>query len=245
MVISIVILGWATWQSNVRPLLADIHSWCGTQALSQKNPVAALGEYTKAVHYQPQRAAYHVALALTAAQFGNFAQAERAMQSAIALRPTDPVLYTQLAAIYGHEATKPPRSPEKKAMAYRAYEQAIAFAPTIALIYQQYADFALRSGDGEIALVQAQRAIDLDATDGMAFGILGWIQLKEGNLPAALDAFAQAVKWQPDSADFHLGLATVYAQQGNFDAARQAVQQSLTLDPIYPPALTLMLQLQE
>ena len=238
--IIILMLGWAIWQSNARPLIADVHSWRGTRALSQGNPSAALAEYSEAVSRQPQRAAYHVAVALTAAQLGSFEQAERAMREAIALRPTDPVLFAQLAAIYAREAIE---TPEKIEMAYGAYKQAIAIAPTIALTYQQYADLALRSGDAAVALIQAQRAVDLDATDGIAFGILGWAQLQTGNLSAAQGAFEQAVIWQPDSADFHLGLATVYFQQGRFDAAHQEMTRSLLLDPTYAPSLTLQLQL--
>jgi Tfp pilus assembly protein PilF len=90
-----------------------------------------------------------------------------------------------------------------------------------------------------MALVQAQRAVDLDATDGVSFGILGWAQALAGNLDTAESAFEQAVKWQPDSADFHLGLATVYFQQGRLDAARQAVEESLQRDPGYGPSLVL------
>jgi len=239
---SIFVLGWAVWQSNVRPLLADVHSWRGTRALSQGNPSAAMVEYETAVESQPRRAAYHVALALTAAQLGSFERAEGAMHEAIALRPTDPVLYTQLAAIYARQAIE---TPEKIEMAYDAYDQAIALAPTIALTYQQYADFALRSGDWAAAQTQAQRAVDLDATDGIAFGILGWAQLQAGNLAAAQSAFEQAVMWQPDSADFAFGLATVYFQQGNFNASRQAVEHSLIRNPAYSPALTLQLQLED
>jgi tetratricopeptide (TPR) repeat protein len=242
MVISVFILAWAVWQSNLRPLLADASVWRGTRALSQGKSLTALAEYSAAVDRQPRRAAYRVALALTAAQLGNFEQAERAMREAIALRPTDPVLYTQLAAIYACEAIE---LPEKIELAYAAFEQAIALAPTIALTYQQYADFALRSGDWAAALLLAQRAVDLDATDGTAFGILGWAQYHEGNLAAAQAAFAQAVKWEPDSADFHLGLGTAYFQQGKFVAARQAMQRSLMLDPTYEPTLTLQLQLQD
>ncbi|WP_420627419.1 O-antigen ligase family protein [Candidatus Leptofilum sp.] len=241
-VVGIFVLVWAVWQSNLRPLLADSYSWRGTQALFQGNPSAALVAYETAVHYQPNRAAYHVAMALTAAQVGNFAQAEAAMGEAIALRPANPVLYTQLAAIYAHEATV---TPEKIELAYGAYEQAIALAPTIALTHQQYADLALRIGDEATALRQAQQAVDLDATDGMAYGILGWVQLQSGELAAAQSAFEQAVKWQPYLADFHLGLATVYAQQGEFAAACQALQHSLVLDPAYAPALALQLQMQE
>ncbi len=123
--------------------------------------------------------------------------------------------------------------------------EAIALAETISLTHRQYADLALRSGDWEVALKQAQRAVDLDATDGIAFGILGWSQLRGGNLTSAQSAFEQAVRWQPDSADFHLGLATVHFQQGEFDAARQAVARSLISDPTYAPALTLQVQLQD
>ncbi|WP_420644966.1 O-antigen ligase family protein [Candidatus Leptofilum sp.] len=241
-VLGCLLFSWAVWQSNLRPLLADSYSWRGTQALSQGNPSAALIAYETAVHHQPHRAPYHVAAALTAAQVGNFVQAEAAMAEAIALRPTDPVLYTQLAAIYAQEATV---APEKTDLAYGAYEQAIALAPTIGLTHQQFADLALRIGDEATAPQQAQQAVDLDATDGMAYGILGWAHSQSGDLAAAQTAFEQAVKWQPNLADFHLGLATVYAQQGDFAAAREALQHSLALDAAYAPALALQLQMQE
>lgn len=239
--INILVLAWAVWQSNARPLLADVHIWRGTQALNQGAPLAALAEYSAAVDQQPHRAEYHVALALAASQLGDFKQADEAMHTAIMLRPTDPVLYTHLATIYARES---PTSPENLELAYAAYEQAIALAPTIALTYRQYADLALRSGDGTVALTQAQQAVNLDATDGIAFGILGWAHLQEGNLAAAQHAFEQAVEWAPNSADFHLGLATAHVRQGNFDAARTALQSSLTLDPTYEQDLTYQLQLE-
>ncbi len=241
-VVTLCILSWALWHGNVRPLLADLYNWRGTQRLSQGEIGDALMNYATAVHYQPKRAAYHVATALTAAQLDRLHQARESMRRAIELRPTDPVLYSHLAAIYARAA---PGSPQALAKSYQAHEQAIRLAPTIALSYQQYADVALRFGDAERALLLAQQAIDLDATDGFAFGILGWAHLQSGNLDAALAAFQQAVKWQPESADFYLGLATTHALQGNLAAAREFLQQSLRLDPTYAPALTLELQLQE
>jgi Flp pilus assembly protein TadD len=239
-VLSVIVVGWLVWLGSVRPLLADVHSWHGTNALNQGNVTEALEDYETAVRYQPQETAYLVAEALTAAQLKNFEQAETAIQKAMALHPTDPVLYTQLASIYAREAIE---APEKIGLAYEAYDRAITLAPNIGLTYQQYADLALRLGDIETAIIQAQQAVDLDATDGVAFGILGWAHLQTGNLPAAESAFEQAVKWQPDSADFYLGLATTYYQQGRFEAARQAVEQSLLRDPAYFPSLTLQSQL--
>ena len=240
--ITMLLGSWLIWQSNIKPLLADNHSWRGTQAFNRGDTTKALAEYMEAVRWQPRRAPYHVAVALTAAKNNAFEQAETAIESAITLRPNDPVLYTHLAGIYAIEALE---NPEKVEMAYDAYEQAITLAPTISLIARQYADLAIRSGDIELANYQAQRAVELDATDGIAYGILGWAQLQNGNLLAAQNAFEQAVKWEPDSADFYLGLATTHFQQGNISSARQAINQSLTLDPTYTPALTLQLQLEE
>ncbi len=241
-IVSVAVVGWLVWLGSVRPLLADVYSWRGTNALTEGNVSEALSAYGTAARYQPQQAAYHVSEALVAAELNNFERAEAAIEIAIARHPTDPVLYTHLAAIYGREADN---SPEKINLAYEAYEQAILLAPTIGLTYQQYADLALRSGDSENALIQARKAVDLDATDGVAFGILGWAQLLAGNLAVAENAFEQAVKWQPDSADFHFGLATIYFQRGDFNAAAQAVEQSLNRNPTYAPALALQLQIQE
>ena len=240
--IGAVTVGWIAWQSNVNPVLADMHSWRATQALHRGDAPTALAEYSMAAKRQPRRSAYHVAAALTAAELGDYARAEATMRAAIALRPTDPVLYTQLAAIY---ARSPIDAPQAIGLAYDAYEQAIALAPTIALTYRQYADLALRSGDGAAALAQAQKAVDLDATDGVAYGILGWAHLQHGNLTAAQRAFDQAVKWQPDTADFYLGLATAHFHQGSLDAAARSVQHSLMLDPAYAPSLTLQSRLRE
>ncbi len=235
----IVLLVWAVWQSNLRPLLADAHSWRGTLAVSQGNLQSALAEYTAAVDWQPQRSEYRVALALTAAQVDEFPLAEAALYRAIALRPTDPVLYTQLATIYAQESAE---SPERLPLAYAAYEQAIALAPTIGLTFRQYADLALRSGEWVKSMELAQAAVDLDATDATAFGIWGWASLQQGNPTAAQAAFVQAVKWQPDSADYHLGLALAFFQQDNFEGAQEALQHSLRLDPNYEPGLTEQLQ---
>ena len=128
-------------------------------------------------------------------------------------------------------------SPEKRNAAYRAYEHAIVLAPTIALTYRRYADFALRAGDHAHALALAQKAIDLDATDGVAFAILGWAQLRVGNLPVAQDAFAQAVRWSPTSADIYVGLATVHLQQGNLELARATLKQGLGAQSYLFPCL--------
>ncbi len=237
---ALVILVGLIWQANARPLLADRHSWRATRALAEGDAQEALAEYSAAVAFEPRRAAYHVALALTAAQLGGFARAEGAMFAAIAQRPADPALYAHLAAIYAREAQD---RPERLPLAFTAYERAIALAPTLALTYQQYADLALRTGDWGTAAALATRAVELDATDGLSYAILGWAHLEAGDLPAASKAFLNANRWR-ETADARVGLATVYLQQGHIDAARSEVARSLAIDPGFAPAVALQLQLQ-
>lgn len=241
-VCSILIVATVVWQWNMRPMLADLHSWRGTQALVQGEVAFALKEYEQAIDYQPMRIPYYVAAALTSAQLGNYGQAKESITEAITLRPTDPLLYIHLATIHLHEAQESPDATQK---AYDAYEQALRLGPTIGLTYQQYAAAAFRAGDESLALSLANRAVNLDATDGISFGIIGWSQFYLGYPDKALHAFERAIKWEPASADLYYGLATVQAQLGETDVALQILEQALQLDPTYAPALTLKIQLQK
>lgn len=240
--LALPVAGWLIWVASIQPLLADMAVWRGTRALSNGQSQVALANYQTAVRWQPRRAAYYVAEGLTAAQRGDFVAAESTLQIAISLRPTDPTLYQHLATIYAVGAAR--AQFDWVANAYTVYEEAIVLAPTVATTYREYADLALRTGDGVLALAQAQQAVELDATDGISFGIIGWVQLGNSDPAAAQAAFEQAVKWVENSADFHLGLATAYYQLGDLIAAQQALEISLKIDPTYSATLELQRQLQ-
>ncbi len=238
--LGLILFLWAVWLCNIQPMIADTHVWRGTHALNEGNPATALQKYTTAVEIQPNRAEYQLAVALTAASQNDFAGAYQFMQRAISLYPTDPTLYIHLATIYAHESKS---HPEKVQSAYSAYRRAIALAPTIAISYRQFADFALRSVDWQEALNMSSKAILLDETDGKAFGIAGWSYLHFGKKRESQNMFEKAVKWSPNSADYHLGLATVLFQQNKILQAKEALEKSLIINPTYEPSLTLQRQL--
>ena len=226
----------AVWSWNLRPMMADIYSWQGSRALNLGQTEVALQAYRTAAALQPERAAYHVATALTSARLGDMGQAEQAMGQAIQLRPTDPTLYGYLAALYESDSERAQTPPFR---AYKALDRAILLAPTVAVTYEQYADIAYRHGDLERARNQAEAALNLDETAGLAHGLLGWTLLEQNDPENAIPAFENAVTWEPRSANFYLGLAIAALQTGEIDQARQAVQRSLMLDPHYSPALDL------
>jgi thioredoxin-like negative regulator of GroEL len=63
-------------------------------------------------------------------------------------------------------------------------------------------------------------------------------------VPQALQAYRQAVHWEPELAGAYLGLARCYWQLGHVRAAAQAVEQVLVLDPGNAAALALRRQIE-
>ena len=64
-----------------------------------------------------------------------------------------------------------------------------------------------------------QRAIDLDATDGVAYAYLGDAWLAQAQIFEALAAYDQAIRWLPTLGRAYVGLARCYEQLGNVGAA--------------------------
>ena len=89
---------------------------------------------------------------------------------------------------------------------------------------------AERGEDLDLALALARRAARLEPRPDV-LDTLGWVQLKRGEVEAAIAAFQKALAAQPglSTARYHLGLALV--QRGDEDAARQAFRAALDSGP--------------
>jgi len=68
---------------------------------------------------------------------------------------------------------------------------------------------------------------------------LGDIELAQGRVNRALEAYLQAAHWEPELSSAHLGLARCYWQLELPEAAASALERSLQLNPRNPAALTL------
>lgn len=81
------------------------------------------------------------------------------------------------------------------------------------------------------AFVAVTRALELRFVYPEAQNALGGIQLKLGLRREAIDSYRKAVKWRADYADAHANLARALLENAEFDAARAACEQALTLNP--------------
>lgn len=70
---------------------------------------------------------------------------------------------------------------------------------------------------------------------------LALVYQHEGNLVAAELHLRRAIELSPNSAKFHVNLATCLLRQGRLLEARQAVEKALSIDPTYPSARSMLL----
>ena len=82
----------------------------------------------------------------------------------------------------------------------------------------------------DYALDLANRATQLDRSPE-TLDTLGWVQLKRGELDAALNSFEAALKTRPDAPSVRYRLALTLAQKGDADGARENLNRALEMDP--------------
>jgi TolB-like protein len=90
------------------------------------------------------------------------------------------------------------------------------------------------------ALDSAQRALELDKGDAMAYYAVGFVNMFGRRSELAIDAQRAAVELNPNSADAHFGLGMALAYGGEVEAALEALDTSRRLNPrgLFDPMLT-------
>lgn len=150
------------------------------------------------------------------------AAAEAAYLAPIAARAANPTDWAALGDFYRIAGVK--LEPALLPAAHLAYSQTLALAPHHATIHVAWAEVYLAQNDPTPALEHALRAVDLDATQAEGYRLIGDIlRVYGGAEDEVLDAYYQALRWEPHSQLAYLGLAASYAQFGYPEAAAQVL----------------------
>ncbi len=240
----------ATIELNVRPLLASMAHRRAIRFAEIGETAEALRASEYAVELWPWTTHHHRLLAqiaryeasITPGDPRPWAYAEAALLAARDRRPGDYVVWALLGDLYAQIGTQ--FDPAAFSSAHQAYAQATALAPYHARLYVAWGQVFLDEAQPAAALERFHRAVDLDATDGLAFRLIGDVELAMGRPQAAMDAYHQSAHWSPEAALSHLGLARTYATLGDLDAAEAALAQALALDPHHPDVLAFRRQLE-
>lgn len=158
--------------------------------------------------------------------------AEVAFLRARDLRPWDYSTWAALGAFY-HQAGAS-IDPGALPLAHGAYRQAAELAPNNARLYVAWGQVYLAQERPHAAMQRFERALALDATDGLAYRLRGDVALAQGDPGGALHAYRQAARWSPNSVLAHVGLARSYAALGQPEQAVPALERAAELNPQHP-----------
>jgi superkiller protein 3 len=174
----------------LRPLMADMAYWRSQQNTPSLEGRLAAGK--GAVQLWPLEPQYRQGLAWVLVQGGEFAAADAQLAIADQLSPSDPQVWAargELYAIWGDLESA------RYGQAEAAYRQALELAPNVATYHTALGLVLARQGrlvEGAVAL---ERAVGLDATDGMAYGHLADLYLALGRDREAAWARREAARW--------------------------------------------------
>ena len=103
--------------------------------------------------------------------------------------------------------------------AVKHFEAALAKFPDYRRAQKNLAFALVREGDYKNAIKPLTRTISLGGADGKVFGLLGFAFMSEGRNVSAEGAYQQALVFEPDNADFKLGLVKSAVASANYDRA--------------------------
>jgi tetratricopeptide (TPR) repeat protein len=190
--------------------------------------------FQRASTADPNDEDYHYNLAVSLLRQGDFAGAQREVDEALKLRPTDNEAVLLKARIRSGRSLKP--SPAtvtaaNTAAATKSSSDDPDFDP-LERIRRTYSEASFRQAAFQLDQMRAMRLADLPpAKQALEYNQTGNDYLAQGLVPEAEQEFNAAIAVDPTNPAPHTGLARVREHTGNLDDARAEAQASLKLQP--------------
>ncbi|MGD8858180.1 MAG: tetratricopeptide repeat protein, partial [Chloroflexota bacterium] len=175
---------------TVRPLLADHAYWRGQR--QAPGSAAALGHFVEATRQWPVEPLYKVALAQAYWTASQPAAAVSEAVSAAQSRPDDARLWAAAGDLLARWGTT---EPSHYAEALAAYRRAVDLSPNTAAYHTALGLILAENGRLPEGIAAVERAVELDATDAVAYGHLAALYEAAGRPERAEWAAAQAERW--------------------------------------------------
>ena len=195
----------------------------------------AIPLFQRASTADPNDEDYHYNLAVALLRQGDFAGAQREVDEALKLRPTDNEAVMLKARIRSGRSLKPSQATDAKSDdtgdAVKSSTDDSDFDP-LERIRRTYSEASFRQAAFQLDQMRAMRLASLPpAKQAVEYTQSGNDYLTQGLIPEAEQEFQAAIAADPSSPAPHTGLARVREHTGNIEDARAEAQASLKLQP--------------
>ena len=209
------------------PTSADSQDLLGQFQRLTGRPTEAMAAFDRALQIEPDRATSLRAKAQITRDQGDLEGAQELLLQSLESDPRSGeslYLIGQLDLMRGDQTS-----------AEQRFRQALKSDPSMLGANNDLAwILASNSQDLDVALKLARRAVALDPTAD-TLDTLGYVQLKKGDLQAAVDSFSQALDARPESASIRYRLGTALVAQGDSERAQAMLIEALKT-PAFPEA---------
>src|SRR3982751_223095 len=113
---------------------------------------------------------------------------------------------------------------------------ALAFSAPVRAGDVEDAQKLLKAGEKQQALEKVNRALAANPRDVQARFLKGLVSTEQGRQSEAIEIFTKLTQDYPNLPEPYNNLAVIYAGQGQYDKARQALEQSIRTHPSYATA---------
>lgn len=115
--------------------------------------------------------------------------------------------------------------------AIRHLKAALAKFPDFLRAQRNLALALVRAGRYSDAIPELTRTVALGGGDGKIYGLLAFAQSQENRFLSAAASYQQALLYEPDNTEFHLGLARCYLATANYSAALSIIDELIARNP--------------
>jgi tetratricopeptide (TPR) repeat protein len=203
--------------------------------------------YQEAIAVNPREVAYYIDLARVRVFAGEYADAEVAARDALIVAPDSALAHAVLGwslDFQAGQATDSQTRLEYLTEALMELERAVELNPNSALILAYYAEVLIDNeiGNYELALEQAERAVQLDNSLLEAHRAMGYVWELTGNYERAVESYEAAKAINPNFPRLHIDVGNMLQAQGDVNGALESYRNAVALAPTNVEPLILIAQ---
>lgn len=201
------------------PAGAALYTNLGIALERKSDLVSAVEAYKQAIRFDPSAYEAYNNLGVIYVKSGQTDKAKEQWRMALKVNPDFDLAYNNLVVAY------------KKDKTIKRYKAQLEKDPLNLKLNQELAGYYISIGIYPEAIEVLKKCLDFAPQDGLAYNMLGFINIKFGYFKEAEIYFKKAIEVSPNLVLPYNNLASIYAIRGKLKQAKEIWEKALQIDP--------------